>query len=290
MDELGLPLTLIGQGAEARLWRMPREALSGFVLASEPAGSTVVLKERFKKTYRHPTLDATLTKRRTRAEARMMQRLAASEVRVPAVYWPTPAEAQRRGYSRKGEAKEAKRLPARVMAMEDVGTLSAKAFIRTQKGADETYSEAAFALCRKLGAAIATMHAQDVVHGDLTTSNAMLVESEAKEGEAGSGGGSELCPYEVVLIDFGLSAVTASVEDKAVDLYVLERAFLCTHENSEALVQTVLAAYESTAAEQAKAKKPTSKKARQEAPGTKDAVLSKLEQVRQRGRKKLAFG
>lgn len=39
------------------------------------------------------------------------------------------------------------------------------------------------------------------------------------------------------MIDFGLSYVTHNlVEDAAVDLYVLERAFLSTHPSSEHLV------------------------------------------------------
>ncbi len=41
---------------------------------------------------------------------------------------------------------------------------------------------------------------------------------------------------QVVLIDFGLGQMQSIVEDKAVDLYVLERAFLSTHPNSEMLV------------------------------------------------------
>ena len=39
-----------------------------------------------------------------------------------------------------------------------------------------------------------------------------------------------------VMIDFGLSYVSTLPEDKGVDLYVLERAFLSTHPNSEKLV------------------------------------------------------
>ena len=39
-----------------------------------------------------------------------------------------------------------------------------------------------------------------------------------------------------VMIDFGLSFQSHSIEDKAVDLYVLERAFLSTHPNSEKFV------------------------------------------------------
>lgn len=301
LEELGLPLALVAQGAEARLWRVAGSALADRGLAVVPAGASVVLKERFPKTYRHPVLDATLTRRRTRAEARMMERLRASAVRVPAVYWPTPAEARRRGAPAppttpaaggEGPAPHT-RLPACVLAMEDVGTLSAKAFIRAQKRADDTYGAAAYAVCRKLGAAIATMHAADVVHGDLTTSNAMLV---ADAGDAA-------CPHQIALIDFGLSTVSASVEDKAVDLYVLERAFLCTHEQSEALVEAVFAAYAATAAELAHTKKPATKKQRQgtaaappaaapadAAAAPRNAVLDKLCQVRQRGRKKLAFG
>jgi len=42
------------------------------------------------------------------------------------------------------------------------------------------------------------------------------------------------------LIDFGLASVSRLVEDKAVDLYVLERAFISTHPNAEALVRAVL--------------------------------------------------
>ena len=297
LEQLGLPLTLVGQGAEARVWRVPSSALAGYELAAVPAGASVVLKERFPKTYRHPTLDATLTRRRTRAEARTMERLRASAVRVPAVYWPTPSDARRRGATPTGATTTTgekpaprPRLPACVLAMEDVGTLSAKAFIGAQKRADDTYGAEAFAVCRKLGAAIAAMHAADVVHGDLTTSNAMLV---AEPGDAA-------CPHAIAMIDFGLSAVSASVEDKAVDLYVLERAFLCTHEQSEALVETVFAAYAATAAELAHTKTPATKKQRQgtaaaaeaaaQSVAPKNAVLDKLCQVRQRGRKKLAFG
>lgn len=47
-----------------------------------------------------------------------------------------------------------------------------------------------------------------------------------------------------VLIDFGLAFTSTLVEDKAVDLYVLERAFASTHPQSEPLFAGVLKAYE----------------------------------------------
>lgn len=34
---------------------------------------------------------------------------------------------------------------------------------------------------------------------------------------------------DIYLIDFGLGALTATVEDKAVDLYLFEKAFVATH-------------------------------------------------------------
>ena len=39
-----------------------------------------------------------------------------------------------------------------------------------------------------------------------------------------------------MLIDFGLSMISTMIDDKAVDLYVLERAFISTHPGSENLV------------------------------------------------------
>ena len=45
------------------------------------------------------------------------------------------------------------------------------------------------------------------------------------------------------MIDFGLSYVSTLAEDKAVDLYVLERAFASTHPDSEPLFTSVLTAY-----------------------------------------------
>ena len=47
-----------------------------------------------------------------------------------------------------------------------------------------------------------------------------------------------------MLIDFGLAFHSSLVEDKAVDLYVLERAFASTHPDSEPLFGSVLASYE----------------------------------------------
>lgn len=79
-------------------------------------------------------------------------------------------------------------------------------------------------LADAIGVALAKMHNVDVVHGDLTTSNLMLRDEESS----------------LVIIDFGLSYVSKLHEDKAVDLYVLERAFSSTHPQTEQVVGVVL--------------------------------------------------
>ena len=47
-----------------------------------------------------------------------------------------------------------------------------------------------------------------------------------------------------VLIDFGLAYNSNLVEDKAVDLYVLERVFASTHPESKPIFALVLEAYQ----------------------------------------------
>jgi len=113
-----------------------------------------------------------------------------------------------------------------------------------------------------IGTEIAKMHLANVIHGDLTTSNMMLRRRPPN------------ChpPAEIVLIDFGLTSTSGLPEDKAVDLYVLERAFSSTHPDSEPLFQSVLNAY---AARSGKAW---------------EAISRRLDEVRLRGRKRSMVG
>jgi tRNA A-37 threonylcarbamoyl transferase component Bud32 len=48
--------------------------------------------------------------------------------------------------------------------------------------------------------------------------------------------GEGWCLRAQVMIDFGLGGLQPVVEDKAVDLYVLDRAFASTHPHSQPLV------------------------------------------------------
>ena len=106
------------------------------------------------------------------------------------------------------------------------------------------------------------MHEGGIMHGDLTTSNMIIKVSECE--------GSKF--YDnLYFIDFGLSYILDQVEHKAVDLYVLEKAFISTHPELEQEYSTLLSTYERQ-----------SKKGKE--------VVSKINEVRSRGRKKLAFG
>ena len=112
-------------------------------------------------------------------------------------------------------------------------------------------------LAAKIGTTLGAMHEKNIIHGDLTTSN-MLLKRPVEE-------------LQLVIIDFGLSYIENVVEDKGVDLYVLERALLSTHPNTEELFQAILQAYEKSYS------------------GSEE-VIKKYEEVRQRGRKRTMVG
>ena len=75
---------------------------------------------------------------------------------------------------------------------------------------------------QQLGIQVAKMHSAGVIHGDLTSSNVMVSADK------------------VFLIDFGLSQMKGNIEDKAVDLYVLEKALSSSHSSRPGLVSLFL--------------------------------------------------
>ncbi|XP_078473682.1 EKC/KEOPS complex subunit TP53RK isoform X1 [Lampetra planeri] len=275
-------LTLISQGAEARVYR-------GTFL-----GRPAVLKERFPRKYRHPQLDWRLTRRRTVQEVRSLLRCRRAGILTPVVYFVD--------YER------------HCIYMEDLaGAVTVREYVQSTSQA-AAGGEKLLTLAVLIGRTLAHMHTQDVVHGDLTTSNLLLLFPPAESPEPGAGAASpEPCKQHpqvgegdipadapsltataatntthpapsvlhvppqptprMALIDFGLSCVSALVEDKAVDLHVLEKAFLSSHPGTEAVFAAVLAAYTATM------------KGRFAAP-----IIAKLDEVRLRGRKRSMVG
>ncbi|RKP06237.1 kinase-like domain-containing protein [Thamnocephalis sphaerospora] len=199
-------------------------------------GRKAVAKERFSKAYRHPVLDRKLTSRRVVQEARLLQRCRRAGVAAPAVYHVD--------------------LGASTIYMEHIDATT----VRDHLHQATLRAEQVSLLAQQIGQLLARMHQADVIHGDLTTSNMMLRKQE--EGD-----------QRLVAIDFGLSYTSTLPEDKAVDLYVLERAFLSTHPNSEQMFQEILDFYRATG----------------KGSGAQQ-VLKRLDEVRLRGRKRSMIG
>ena len=65
---------MIKQGAEAKIYKGTYE--------SKPA----IVKERFKKSYRHPDLDKSLTRKRIKNEVKLLERARSIGVQVPQVF------------------------------------------------------------------------------------------------------------------------------------------------------------------------------------------------------------
>lgn len=80
----------------------------------------------------------------------------------------------------------------------------------------------------QIGKIIAKLHDSDIIHGDLTTSN-MIIRMD----ESVSKIQSKQDIAAIYFIDFGLSYTKNNKEDRAVDLYVLEKAFISTHTELE---------------------------------------------------------
>ncbi|PQE17666.1 Kinase-associated endopeptidase 1 Bud32 protein [Rutstroemia sp. NJR-2017a BVV2] len=246
------PPTLIAQGAEALLFK------STYLLPEIPAA----VKYRPSKPYRHPILDQRLTKHRILSEARVLAKCRREGVNVPAVYAMDEAGGWLMFEWITGDV-------VRVRINEWLEKKKELGVIGENDGAEgnDTATDAkdAVDLMRRMGEAVGKMHSVGVVHGDLTTSNLMLRPSETEtEAETNLQG-------EIVIIDFGLASQSTHDEDRAVDLYVLERAFGSTHSRAEHLFKEVLVAYGKS---------------------FKGAlvVLKKLEGVRMRGRKRSMLG
>lgn len=140
------------------------------------------------------------------------------------------------------------------------------------KATDEEQDNTALLdLLHRIGTAVGRLHSIGVVHGDLTTSNLMLRPSPSTSPPSLSSSPSTTLQGEVILIDFGLASQSSADEDRAVDLYVLERAFGSTHPSVEGLFGEVLKGYGKSF-------------------GGAKVVLRKLEDVRMRGRKKSMIG
>ncbi len=179
--------------------------------------SATIIKYRSEKRYRHKAIDDALRKARTRREAKVLQKLA--QLKFPA---------------------------PRLVHVDDEKKEIHMQHIKGKKVKDVLHEDHVL-YAREIGKKVAELHANDIIHGDLTTSN-MIQEQE------------------IYFIDFGLSQFSGRAEDKAVDLWLLRRALESKHHwIFEECFHEVLESYKKHYA------------------GAKD-VLDRLKAVEQRGR------
>ncbi|KAK9237216.1 kinase-like domain-containing protein [Lipomyces kononenkoae] len=270
-----LALTLISQGAEAQIYLslehpfIPSAHLAGTISETNTKpGAGYILKYRPPKRYRHSALDAQLTKHRTLSEARILYKLFLAGISVPQFIAVDPRQG--------------------LIWMENIDGQSLKEWIWTQETEiEERYDDAGEEgpaqkrvdiirpLLLAVGNEIAKLHFLETVHGDLTTSNILLRDCSRVRAD-----GVTVSNKEPVIIDFGLAQQSTLPEDKAVDLYVLERAFISTHPiHSEEYVKWVLQGYVAGFG-----------RGKKSAVFRVNEIMRKLDAVRLRGRKRSMVG
>ncbi|XP_066592582.1 EKC/KEOPS complex subunit TP53RK [Prorops nasuta] len=233
---------LIAQGAEARLYK-------GCYL-----GRPTIIKERFVKKYRHKDLDTRITKDRIKAEARALVRAKMAGIVTPAIFLVD--------------------IDRRRIYMEYIENATVlKVFIEQNMSGNTDVNIKRFTefVARGLGTLIAKLHMKNIIHGDLTTSNILLknisleeiTEEKAKE-----------AANTFAMIDFGLARVESTQEDKAVDLYVLERSLLSAHSEIPSFFDEIFNHYKQSYLNKVQCKE----------------IISKYKEVQARGRKRIMIG
>ncbi len=181
-----------------------------------------IIKERFPKQYRVLELDKSLRQFRTRREAKVLQRL--KEVNFPSPHLIEFSDKDMKIVMTKLEGEKVRDVLKQGKSFQTIAT--------------------------EMGRVVGLLHQNQIVHGDLTTSN-MIAHGK-----------------KVYLLDFGLSFFSEKEEDKAVDLFLLERALESTHyEFYPRIWDAVIDGYK-------------------KGNGGFEIVLDRLELVRKRGRNK----
>eukprot|EP00088_Acartia_fossae_P014921 TRINITY_DN1806_c0_g1_i13.p1 TRINITY_DN1806_c0_g1~~TRINITY_DN1806_c0_g1_i13.p1 ORF type:complete len:223 (+),score=25.41 TRINITY_DN1806_c0_g1_i13:95-763(+) len=221
--------------ADVSKFELTKQGAEARIYTGQFLGQPVIVKERFSKGYRHPDLDAMLRKDRHRAECRALVKCQSLGVPVPTLYLCD------------GETSTIimQRLEQAITVRDKINALL------SEKATQELVS-----IAESIGNLVAKLHVGGLIHGDITTSNIMIDEPSGK----------------LYFIDFGLSFQEGSPEDKGVDLYVLERALISTHPNTEYVFQAILDAYTKACGNQGK------------------EIMKKFEEIRMRGRKRTMVG
>jgi len=164
---------IIYQGAEAKIYRIKYKDYKA------------IEKRRIPKSYRIKEIDDQLINRRTKEETKLIHEARQSGVSVPIIYDVD--------------------LKNGIITMEYIQGKRIKDIIHNLSEAERKK------IFRNIGKNIARFHNNDIIHGDITTSNIILHSDE------------------IYFIDFGLGEKNNEIESKGVDLHVLMEAIESTH-------------------------------------------------------------
>ncbi len=176
-----------------------------------------VIKDRVSKKYRHPELDKKIIKSRTKKEAKLLDKVSKL---IPA---PKPS---------KTEFNEI------IMP-----------FIEGKKLSEYLEQLDYKEICKIIGNQIAKLHDNNIIHGDLTTSNMIYVENPPKNSPQNRAEEQTTKTKEhpntssqdsltinknedypkLYFIDFGLGFTSNRIEDRAVDLHLIKQALEAKH-------------------------------------------------------------
>jgi len=157
-----------------------------------------VTKTRLKKSYRVSHIDEKLRKLRTRGEAKLLER-AAKHVNVPRLI----------------EVSEG----SHTITLEHIPGEKLADILSSRKDSKK--------ICKEIGRAVAKLHDNNIIHGDLTTSNILLTKDD-----------------KIWFIDFGLGFYSERLEDRAVDIHLIKQALEAKHfKNHEELWRSFLEGY-----------------------------------------------
>jgi len=172
-----------------------------------------ITKDRISKSYRIPELDKKIRKSRTKAETKLLAK--ASEI----INSPIPET-----------SKEIHKIKMPFIDGKKLSDYLDKFPLAKQKQ-----------ICKQIGEDVAKLHDAEIIHGDLTTSNMILVENKIdmknkivnkkskddvkliKRVVVGDGG------LRIYFIDFGLGFISRKFEDKAVDIHLFKQALEAKH-------------------------------------------------------------
>lgn len=170
---------LLSMGAEAKIF-----------LEIDREGNETILKTRIPKNYRHEKLDNSIRTRRTRREAKILFKSGEAGCNVPQVF----------NINEKGICQDKFNIKMEYIPGD-----------RLSEKLNNYGKEKQKIIMEKLGSQVARLHENNIIHGDLTTSNTIFYQNE------------------VFIIDFGLGFISTKIEDKAVDLHLIKQALEAKH-------------------------------------------------------------